>query len=194
MDGYKKFNRGRKVKGKDGQYLYSSEFGFIGGSDGFIYKNSVAFHEPWRYKNKDEIVYIPEYGFPDEKNSNIPKDKLLSYFTRQDLIKLTQSEILASELFNELSWQHPENLWTEWCDDSDKNGNWIERSWAYEKVYLPEFANGIDRTGQAPVCYQEFSVVEWQDEEYRKYCLNRLVELGVTTRENVSKIMGAEME
>lgn len=194
MGGYKKYNRGRKVKGKDEQYLYSSEFGFIGGSDGFIYKNSVAFHEPWRYKSKDEIVYIPEYGFPYEKNSRVPEDKLLSYFTRQDLISLTQSETLAAELFDELSWQHPENLWNEWCVDSDKNGNWIERRWAYEKVYLPEFADGVDRTGQAPVCCQEFSDEEWQDEEYRKYCLNRLVELGVTTRENVSKIMGAEME
>lgn len=194
MSGYKEYNHGRKVNGNDGLYLYSSEFCSIGGSNGFIYKNSVAFHEPWRYKNKDEIVYIPEYGFPDEKNKRVPEDKLLSYFTRQDLISLTQSETLAEELFDELSWQHPENLWNEWCADSDKNGNWIECRWAYEKVYLPEFTDGIDRTGQAPVCYREFSDVEWRDAEYRKYCLNRLVELGVTTRENVSKIMGAEME
>lgn len=194
MGGYKKYNRGSKVRCRDGQYLYSSEFGFIGGNSGFIYKNSVAFYEPWRYKNKDEIVYIPEYGFPDEKNIRIPEDKLLSYFTKRDLITITQSETLAAELFDELSWQYPENLWNEWCADSDKNGNWIEKTWAYEKVYLPEFADGVDRTGQAPVCYQEFSDMEWQDKEYRKYCLNRLVELGVTTKENITKIMGAEME
>lgn len=193
MSGYKQYNRGRKIKGKDGQYLYSSEFGSIGGSDGFSYKNSVAFHEPWRYKNKDEIVYIPEYGFPDEKNSRVHEDNLLSHFTRQDLISLTQSETLATELFDELSWQHPENLWNEWCADSDQNGNWIECRWAYEKVYLPEFADGIDRAGQDPVCFAEFSDMEWQDKEYRKYCLNRLVELGVTTKENISKIMGVEM-
>lgn len=194
MSGYKEYNRGRKVKGKDGKYLYSSEFCSIGGSDGYIYKNSVAFYEPWRYKNKDEIVYIPEYGFPDGKWDRVAEDDVESKYTRQSLIALTNSEVLASELFDELSWQHPESLWNEWCVDSDKSDYWIERRWAYEKVYLPEFADGVDRTGQAPVCYQEFSDVEWQDEEYRKYCLNKLVELGVTTKENVSKIMETEME
>lgn len=194
MGGYKKYNRGKKVQGKNGQYLYSSEFGLIGGSDGFIYKNSVAFHELWRYKNKNEIVYIPEYGFPDEKNSRVSKDKLLSYFTRQDLIKLTQSETLASELFDELSWQHTDTLWNEWCNDSDKNGKWIEAQWAYEKVYLSEFAVDVDRKGQEPACGDEFFNVEWQNEEYRNYCFKKLVELGVTTKENVSKIMGAEIE
>ena len=138
MGGYKEYNHGKKVKGKHGQYLYSSEFCSIGGSGGYIYKNSVAFHEPWRYKNRDEIVYIPEYGFPDGKWERVAEDDLESKYTRQ--------------------------------------------------------SDGIDRTGQAPVCYQEFSDVEWQDAEYRKYCLNRLVELGVTTKENVSKIMEAEME
>lgn len=194
MGGYKKYNRGKKVKGKNGQYLYSSEFGFIGGSDGFIYKNSVAFHEPWRFKNQYEIVYVPEYGFPDEKNSRVPEDKLLSYFTRQDLIKLTQSETLASELFDELSWQHPDTLWNEWCNDSDKNGYWIEAQWAYEKVYLSEFAVDVDRKGQEPVCGDEFFNVEWQDKKYRNYCLKRLIEIGCILKEDARDIQIALAE
>lgn len=194
MSGYKNENRGKKAKGNNNQWLYSSEFCFIGGSVGFIYKNSVGFHEPWRYKNKNEIVYIPQYGFPDDKNIRVPEDKLLSYFSRQDLINLTQSESLAAELFAELSWQQPENLWNEWCADSDQNGHWIECCWAYEKVYLPEFAKGVDHTGQSPVCLSEFTDVEWKDKEYRKYCLNRLAELDVITKADVTKIIGAEME
>lgn len=194
MGGYKNENRGKKVKWKDGQWLYSSEFATGGGSDGLVYKNSVAFHEPWRYKRKDEIVYIPEYDFSDNKNIRISEDELQSYYMRQDLINLTQSEKLAAELFDELSWQYPENLWNEWCADSDKNGHWIERCWAYEKVYLPEFADGVDRKGQAPVCLNEFADVEWKDEDYRNYCLNRLAELGVITKVEAIKIIGAEME
>jgi len=194
MTKYKDENRGRKEKGKDGQNLYSSEYCENGGSSGFVYKNSVAFHEPWRYKDKNEIVYIPEYGFPESKSDRVSADELQAYYTRQDLINLTNSEELAAELFDELTWQLPENLWNEWCADSDKNGNWIERTWAYEKIYLSEFADDIDRTGQAPVCLDEFADVEWKDEEYRKYCLNRLAELGLITKSYATKIMGVEME
>lgn len=194
MSGYKKYNCGRKVKGKDGQYLYSSEFGFIGGSDGFIYKNSVAFHEPWRYKDKNEIVYIPEYGFPENKSERVPADELQAHYTRQDLINLTDSEELAAELFDELAWQHPDTLWNEWCNDSNENGYWIEARWAYEKVYLPEYAVGVDRKGQEPVCSDEFFHVEWQDEEYRNYCLKRLTEIGCISKEDAQAIQNALVE
>lgn len=187
-------NIGKKIKGKDGQFLYSAEFNSNGGSDGFIYKNSVAFHEPWRYKDKNEIVYIPEYGFPENKSERVPADELQAHYTRQDLIELTNSEALAAELFDELTWQQPDTLWNEWCNDSDKNGYWIEARWAYEKVYLPEFAEGVDRTGQEPVCGDEFFHVEWQDEEYRKYCLKRLTGIGCISKEDARTIQNALSE
>lgn len=143
---------------------------------------------PWAYKNKNEIVYIPEYGFPDDKSERVPAEKLLASYTRQNLIDLTHCEVLAKELFEELSWQHPETLWDEWCDESDENGCWIEANWAYENVYLPEFADGIDRIGQEPVCYNEFFDNEWQDTEYRNYCLNRLVEKEFLTEKEAQKV------
>lgn len=188
MATYKNENCGKKVKGKDGRYLYSGEYYLNGGSDGFIYKNSVAFHEPWRYKNTEEIVYIPEYGFPEKKSERVPEDDLTSYYTRQSLIALTDSEILGEVLFDELTWQSPENLWREWCADSDKNGHWIEAMWAYEKVYIPEFFADIDRKGQAPVCYNEFFDNEWKDDEYRRYCLDKLVENGCMSKEDARGI------
>ena len=194
MASYRDENRGRKEKGKDGQYLYSSEYCVNGGSGGFIYKNSVAFHEPWRYKDKNEIVYIPEYGFPDNKSERVPVDELQAHYTRQDLITLTNSEELAAELFDELTWQHPDTLWNEWCNDSDENGYWIEARWAYEKVYLPEFADGVDRKGQEPVCGDEFFHVEWQDKEYRNYCLKRLTEIGCLSKEDARAIKNALAE
>ncbi len=194
MARYKDKNRGKKEKGKNGQYLYSSEYGLNGYGDGFIYKNSVAFHEPWRYKDKNEIVYIPEYGFPENKSERVPADELQAHDTRQDLIELTNSEALAAELFDELTWQQPDTLWNEWCNDSDKNGYWIEARWPYEKVYLPEFGEGVDRTGQEPVCGDEFFHVEWQDEEYREYCLKRLTEIGCITKEDAQVIQNALSE
>lgn len=45
---------------------------------------------------------------------------------------------------------------------------------AYENVYLPEFAEGTDRVGQEPVCFAEFYANEWQDDEYRKYCMDKM--------------------
>ncbi len=188
MARYKDENRGKKEKGKDGLYLYSGEYCENGGIGGFIYKNSVAFHEPWRYKDKNEIVYIPEYGFPDNKSERVPASELQAQYIRQDIVNLTNSEELAAELFDEISWQHPENLWNEWCADSDKNGYWIEARWAYEKVYLPEFAVAVDRKGQEPVCGDEFFNVEWQDEKYRNYCLKRLTEIGCISKEDARVI------
>ncbi len=103
----------------------------------------------------------------------MPEDKLLSSYTRQDLINLTQSETLAEELFESLSWQQPENLWSEWCDDSNNNDYWIWAQWAYEKVYLPEFR----RNGQVPADKFNFFENDWTNTVYRKYCLNRLEEI-----------------
>lgn len=194
MARYKDENRGRKEKRKDGQYLYSSEYCVNGGSGGFIYKNSVAFHEPWRYKDKNEIVYIPEYGFPKNKSERVSADELQAHYTRQDLINLTNSEGLAAELFDELTWQHPDSLWNEWCNDSDENGYWIEAHLAYEKVYLSEFVNDLDRKRQTPVWYNEFYNVKWKDKDYRNYCLNRLIGIGVASRADISKIFGTEMQ
>lgn len=188
MARYKNENYGKKENGKDGQYLYSSEYCVNGGCGGFIYKNSVAFYEPWRYRGKNEIVYIPEYGFPENKSKRVPTDELQAYYARQDIVNLTNSEELAAELFDELAWQHPDTLWNEWCNDSDENGYWIEARWAYEKVYLPEFAIGVDRKGQEPVCSKEFFDVEWQDEEYRDYCLKRLTEIRCISKDDAQVI------
>ena len=105
------------------------------------------------------------------------------------MIDITCSETLASELFDELTWQHPESLWNEWCSDSDKNGYWIEAQWAYEKVYLPEFATDVDRRGQEPVCSEEFRDNEWGDKECRSYFLRRLVDMALVSKEDMDKIM-----
>lgn len=35
---------------------------------------------------------------------------MISKYTRQDLIDITCCETLSSELFDELTWQHPESL------------------------------------------------------------------------------------
>ena len=101
---------------------------------------------------------------------------------------------MAAELFDELAWQHPDTLWNEWCNDSNENGYWIEARWAYEKVYLPEYAVGVDRKGQEPVCSDEFFHVEWQDEEYRNYCLKRLTEIGCISKEDAQAIQNALVE
>lgn len=184
---YKDSNCGKKEQRKTGA-VYTADFYSDGAGEGFIYKNYVAFHKPWEYKDKNEIVYIPEYGFPDSKFDRVPAEELRASYTRQDLIDLTQSEKLAEELFGDLSWQHPETLWDDWGRDSDENDCWIEATWAYEKVYLPEFADGIDRTGQEPVCYDEFFHNEWRDEEYRNYCLDRLVEKEVIAESEAKNV------
>ena len=177
----------------NGAWYYSANAYSNGMGFGLIYKNSKAFYEPQSCENPNEVVYIPEYGFPEREYDQVHEDDLLSKYTRQEIINLTGSESLASELFDELTWQHPESLWNEWCEDSDKNGYWIEAQWAYEKVYLPEFLEEANRTGQAPICKEEFLNNEWRDMECRKYYLERLVEMQLIGKENVCKIMD-EME
>ena len=54
---------------------------------------------------------------------------------------------------------------------------------------MPEFAEDIDRTGQDPVCLNEFLDVEWKDEEYRRYCLDKLVEQNIIDEDDVKGIM-----
>lgn len=159
-----------------------------GGGYGLIYKNGEAYYEPQKYPI-DEIVYIPEYGFPEREYDQVHEGDLISKYTRLDLIDITCSETLASELFDELTWQHPESLWNEWCSDSDNNGYWIEAQWAYEKVYLPEFAADVDRHGQEPVCSEEFRDNEWGDKECRSYFLRRLVDMALVSKEDMDKIM-----
>lgn len=68
-----------------------------GGGYGLIYKNGEAYYEPQKYP-KDEIVYIPEYGFPEREYDQVHEGDLISKYTRQDLIDITCSETLASEL------------------------------------------------------------------------------------------------
>ena len=109
--------------------------------------------------------------------------------TRKDLIELTGGERLATNLFERLSWSFPTTLWDEDCDDSDKEGHWIEGYLAYEKVYLPEFAEDTDRVGQDPVCLNEFLDVEWKDEEYRRYCLDKLVGQDVIDADTIKDVM-----
>jgi hypothetical protein len=169
-------------------WFFSANTYSNGGGYGLIYKNGEAHYEPQKYP-KDEIVYIPEYGFPEREYDQVHEGDLISKYTRQDLIDITCSETLASELFDELTWQHPESLWNEWCSDSDKNGYWIEAQWAYEKVYLPEFATDVDRHGQEPVCSEEFRDNEWGDKECRSYFLRRLVDMALVSKEDMDKIM-----
>lgn len=186
MSAYEMFGKKEKYKG---QWLYSGEWYDDGMAYGTIYKNYSAFYKPRRYKNPNEIVYIPEYGFPGEKSKRVTKNELNSSYTRQALIDLTGSEAIAEELFDMLAWQHPESLWNELCEDSDKNGHWIEAHWAYEKVYLPEFCSDESRNGQSPVCYEEFYHNEWKDNEYRTYLLNRLVEKGLMSKDSITEIL-----
>lgn len=76
---------------------YSDGMGF-----GLIYKNGRAFYEPKDYDTEKEIVYIPEYGFPEREYDQVHEGDLLSSYTRQDFLDLTGCESLASELFDEL--------------------------------------------------------------------------------------------
>lgn len=186
MSAYEMFGKKEKYKGK---WLYSGGWYNDGMAYGTIYKNYSAFYEPWRYKNPNEIVYIPEYGFPDDRTKRVSEDELQSSYTRQALVALTNSEAIAGELFDMLAWQHPESLWNELCEDSDQNGHWIEAHWAYEKVYLPEFCSEASRNGQQPVCYEEFYHNEWKDNEYRAFLLDRLVEKGLMSKDNIMGIL-----
>lgn len=187
MREYEKENVGIKIVDKNGETLYTAGAYARYGNYGHIYKNYAAFYEPEKYP-EDEIVYIPEFGFPDHSRENIHKDMVVGV-TRKDLIELTGGERIAANFFERLSWQFPSTLWDEDCDDSDENGHWIEAYWAYEKVYLPEFAKDIDRTGQDPVCLNEFLDMEWKDEEYRRYCLDKLAEQGAIHADTIKDVM-----
>lgn len=188
MRNYEKENVGVKSIDKDGDICYTAGAYARYGSYGHIYKNYAAFYEPEKYP-EDEIVFISEFGFPDSSNrENVKRDNVLGV-TRKYLIDLTGGEKIASNLFERLSWQFASTLWDEDWEDSDENGHWIEGYWAYEKVYLPEFADGIDRINQEPVCLNEFLDVEWQDKEYRQYCLDKLAEQGIVRQDTIKKIM-----
>ena len=186
MRDYAKENVGEKIV-RDGEIFYTADAYARYGNYGHIYKNYTAFYEPDKYP-EDEIVYIPEFGFPDHSRENVHRDMVVGV-TRKDLIELTGGERLATNLFERLSWSFPTTLWDEDCDDSDKEGHWIEGYLAYEKVYLPEFAEDIDRVGQDPVCLNEFLDMEWKDEEYRRYCLDKLAEQGVIHADTVKDVM-----
>lgn len=186
MRDYAKENVGGKTV-KDGETFFTADAYARYGNYGHIYKNYAAFYEPDKYP-EDEIVYIAEFGFPDHSRENVHKDMVVGV-TRKELIELTGGEHIATHLFERLSWQFPSTLWDEDCEDSDENGHWIEAYWAYEKVYLPEFAQDSDRVGQAPVCVSEFLGMEWQDEEYRQYCLDRLVKMDVIDKKTYKGIM-----
>lgn len=164
-------NIGFKAVGDDGIARYTGEEHKESG--GKIYKNYDAFNIPHLYPST-EIVYIPESAFPNGKTNFVPEEEITGY-TRNDLIKLTGSRGVAEILFESLSWQAPETKWVEDCADSDENGFWIEAHQAYEEIYLEEFDRNIDRFGQEPVCYDEFFDNEWQDKEYRQYCIAKLL-------------------
>ena len=187
MREYAKENVGYKSIGDDGGICFTAGSYRRNGCFGHVYKNYSAFYEPEKYP-EDEIVYISEFGFPNNKRKNVDKDSVIG-ITRKGLIELTGGVRLAEDLFERLSWQFASTLWDEDGEDSDANEHWIEAYLAYEKVYLPEFSDGIDRTNQDPICMSEFFDVEWRDEEYRRYCLDRLVSLGIIDESVVKKIM-----
>ncbi len=171
---------GKKTKNEKGGVLYSAAFY----EDGYVYKNMDAYDNPENYP-PDEIVYIPEKGFPENGGmEEVPTDRVVGY-TKQQLIALGGSTIAADAMFDMLTWQFPETLWIELCGDSNGNGHWIEAGKAYEKVYLPEFEKSIDRVGQAPVCYQEFFDNEWQDEACRREYLDELLKIGEVDDETI---------
>ena len=187
MRDYAKENVGKKTV-KDGETFFTADAYARYANYGHIYKNYAAFYEPDKY-SEDEIVYIAEFGFPDHSRENVHRDMVVGV-TRKELIELTGGEHIATHLFERLSWQFPSTLWDEDCEDSDENGHWIEAYWAYEKVYLPEFVQDSDRVGQSPVCVSEFLGMEWNDREYRRYCLDRLAEMQVIPADTVKDIMG----
>ncbi len=184
---YKNLNCGKKIKRK-GEWEYTSEFCNDGAGNGYVYKNFVAFYEPQRYKNQSEIVYIPEHGFPENKTNRAIESELISSYSRQALIDLTMNETLAGELLEELSWQSPEALWREWCEDSDKHQHWILAQYAYDEVYLPE-QKCLEKIYREPVCFDEYLHNEWQDYGNRKESLEHLKAWNIITPEEVKAAM-----
>lgn len=179
---------GEKKINLNGETTYTAEYYSNGGSSGYIYKNFDAFYHSEQYP-EDELVYIPEYGFPEKSGMADIVETEVTGYTKRALIEMAGSTLAADSLFDILSWQFPETLWDELCDDSDENGHWIEAQMTYEKVYVPQFNADPDRKGQAPVCYDEFYNVEWQDKDSRQVYLERLVELGVVNKETADEAM-----
>ncbi len=171
MKRYVDKNIGFKSFGDDGIARYTADYHAESG--GKVYKNYDAFNIPHLYPST-EIVYIPESMFPKEQKDFVPEDEISGY-TRKDFINLTGSLALAEMLFESLNYQLPETKWNEDCADSDSNGYWIEAHQAYENIYIAEFNRDVDRKGQAPVCFDEFLDNEWQDSEYRQYCVAKLL-------------------
>lgn len=182
---------GWKITTPDETY-YIGEYGENHGcfmNEGTIYKDRKAF------ETGEGICYIPEYGFNNENQNDSElfefwaKEKASSGitnnpyitttgYTRQDLIDLCGSAILAQDMFDHLDWMCPETLWQDFCSDSDENDYWIESCQYYDNFYVKEFYDTHDK-GMEPVCYEEFYHNEWQDEEYRKECLKKLHEIGL---------------
>lgn len=58
-------------------WFFSANTYSNGGGYGLIYKNGEAHYEPQKYP-KDEIVYIPEYGFPEREYDQVHEGDLIS--------------------------------------------------------------------------------------------------------------------
>lgn len=59
----------------------------------------------------------------------------------------------------------------------------------YEEVYVREFISDSERVGQEPVCFEEFLDNEWENEECRRYYLDRGVVFKVIDEETAQASM-----
>ncbi len=180
---------GKKVIDNNGKVFYMAGKYNNGGNEVKVYKNYEAFYYPKKY-SESEIIYIDQWIFLDESNKKrLPENKIRGV-TRKELVEIAGGEITARTLFEKLSGESALDTWIELCEDSYIGGHWIEGYLAYEKVYLPEFAEDTDRVGQAPVCLNEFLDMEWKDREYRRYCLDRLAKMDVIPVDEIKNVMG----
>lgn len=179
---------GKKLIDNNGKAFYMAGKYNSGGNEVKIYKNCKAFYSPENY-SENEIIYIDQWDFLDESDKKRLPENMIRGITRKELVELANGETMAQVLFEKLSGESALDTWIELCEDSYISGHWIEGYWAYEKVYLPEFAKDSDRVGQAPVCISEFLDMEWKDREYRRYCLDRLAEMQVIPADMVKDIM-----
>ena len=88
---------------------------------GDIYKNWDAYE-----RGLNEVCYIPE------TSDNI--------YTHQAFLDICNGqEEIAKELFDQVDWQHPETLFSEWDDDSeiDTCEACSKIFWCYEKTECP---------------------------------------------------------
>lgn len=120
---YKSCNIGTKETGKDGAVTYFAEYGGDGCCEGEIYKNYDAFYNPDKYA-ADEVVYIPEYGFPQNGKYAGTREEC-DVFTRKDFLELCDgNEEKALDLFTGCNWQFPTTLLDEWdADDEEQEDN-----------------------------------------------------------------------